>query len=234
MRIKLICPECAQATEGFGSYFVETIREDGFYTGKCPNGHDLFLATQTLKHEMLFEIAVNAISDGYYREAVMSFAASMERYFEFAIRVIASATVPLTAIDNAWKIVSKQSERQLGAYVFVYVLEYKEHPVILSNTMTEIRNNVAHKGSIPERGKAIAFGNAVYEIIQKGVQQLRATKQREVDGVLSEHVAKIAEKMGTQYPRAFVVTPTALNVIENILSGYKPFAELLRERGIQV
>jgi hypothetical protein len=183
---------------------------------------------------MLFEIAVNAISDGYYREAVMSFAASMERYFEFAIRVIASATVPLTAIDNAWNIVSQQSERQLGAYVFVYALEYKEHPVILSNKMTEIRNNVAHKGSIPERGEVIAFGNAVYEIIQKGVQQLRAIKQREVDGVLSEHVAKIAEKMGTQYPRAFVVTPTAINVIENISSGYKPFAEHLRERGIQV
>src|SRR5580704_6209511 len=112
MRTGLICPLCAEAAGGIGTFFVETIREDGLYTGKCPNGHDLLLATQTLPHEMLFEIALNAITDGYNREAVSSFAASMERFFEFAIRVIANKhSVPSNVLADAWKIVAKQSER---------------------------------------------------------------------------------------------------------------------------
>lgn len=85
MRIGLICPTCAQKQGGTGTWFRETIREDRLYTGKCPKGHGLLLALQTLPHEMLFEIALNAIYDGYYREAVTSFCSSMERFFEFAI-----------------------------------------------------------------------------------------------------------------------------------------------------
>src|SRR5271169_261384 len=107
MRTGLICPECAEAAGGIGTFFVETIREDGLYTGKCPKGHDLLIATQTLRHEMLFEIALNAIEDGYYREAVSSFAASIERFFEFAITVLASnRNVGPEVFDAAWKRVS--------------------------------------------------------------------------------------------------------------------------------
>jgi hypothetical protein len=83
MKTLLACPECAQGTHGVVNFFAETIRQDGVYTGKCPNGHDLLIATQTLPHEMLFEIALNAIGDGYYREAVSSFAASVELFMNF-------------------------------------------------------------------------------------------------------------------------------------------------------
>jgi hypothetical protein len=83
------CAQCAQAAGGFAVFHVEAIREDGLYTGKCPRGHDLLVATQTLRHEMLFEIALNAIVDGYRREAISSFASSVERFFEFALRVLA-------------------------------------------------------------------------------------------------------------------------------------------------
>jgi hypothetical protein len=75
MRISLVCPECAAALGGVGTFLVEAIRDDGLYAGKCQNGYDLHIASQTLRHEMLFEIAVSAIADGSYREAVASFAA---------------------------------------------------------------------------------------------------------------------------------------------------------------
>jgi hypothetical protein len=80
--------------------FVDTIRADGLYTGKCPNGHDLLIGTQTRPHEMLFGIALNAIIDGYNREAVSSFAARMERYFEFAIRVFASKSGDICSVTR--------------------------------------------------------------------------------------------------------------------------------------
>jgi hypothetical protein len=228
-----MCPTCAQASGGVGTWFVETIREDGLYTGKCPNGHDLLLATQTLPHEMLFEIALNAIVDGYHREAISSFAASMERYFEFAIKVIAKKrAVPTAVFVDAWKTVAKQSERQLGAYVMLYTMEFNVTPKLLSNKMIEVRNDVVHKGKLPTLDEACTFGNAVHEVIQESLRQLRSTHVDHVNSILSEHVAHIAEKMGTTYPRTFQVTSTALNIIEDMTSGYKSFGRILVERGI--
>ena len=233
MRINLICPECAQAAGGVGTWFVDTIRDDGFYDGKCPNSHDLFLGLQTLRHEMLFEIALNAIVDHYYREAVSSFAASMERYFEFAIRVIAkNRGVQVTAFDGAWKRIAKMSERQYGAYVFSYMLEFGTLPQLLNESLSKFRNDVIHNGLLPERKKALGFGEAVYGVIEEGIRQLRKTHLDFVNGVLGDHVAEVAEKMGSRYPRTFQVTSTALNVIDDTSGGYKPFGQLLGDRGI--
>jgi hypothetical protein len=209
------------------------IREDGLYTGKCPHGHDLLLATQTLPHEMLFEIALNAIYDGYNREAVSSFTASMERFFEFAIKVIAAKrAVTPDAFADAWKQVSKQSERQIGVYVFLYLLDFGVRPIILSHKMTELRNDVIHKGKLPDRKEALTFGNAVHQIIQEAVRQLRSTHLDQVNAVLGQHVAKTAEKMGNTYPRTFQVTSTALNIIDDVTTGYKPFQQIIVARGI--
>jgi hypothetical protein len=235
MRVSLICPTCAQASGGVGRWFVDTIREDGLYTGKCPRGHDLLLATQTLPHEMLFEIAINAIIDGYNREAVSSFAASMERFFEFAIHVIADRHgVSTGAFAEVWKTVSRQSERQLGAYVLLYLIEFNATPHLLGNKMTELRNEVIHKGKLPDRKEAIAFGNAVHAVIQDSVRQLRSTHLDQVNKMLGEHVSRITEKMGTAYPRTVQVTSTALNIIDDVSSGYKPFDQIIKERGIKV
>ena len=223
MRTNLICPECAKATGGIGSFFIETIREDGLYTGKCPRRHDLLIATQTLRHEMLFEIALNAIIDRYHREAVSSFAASVERFFEFAVRVMSlNRKVSPEVFDAAWKTVSKQSERQLGGYVFLYVISFGEVPSLLSSSMTKLRNDVIHNGVLPEQLDVLKFGRSAHEVIQAGMQKLRAGCLDDVNKILGQHVAKIAEKMGSRYPRSFQVTPTALNVIEDISAGFKP------------
>ena len=234
MKIKLACPECAAASGGFGTFFVETIRDDGLYTGKCPQAHDLPIATQTLRHEMLFEIALNAIIDGYHREAVSSFAASVERFFEFAIRVMASRQkVAAGVYADAWKELAKQSERQLGAYILLCVATFGEMPLLISKRMVDLRNNVIHKGVLPEKKDALKFGNAAYDVIQGGIQKLRSVCLDDLNKVLTEHVEEIAEKMGNRYPRSFQVTQTALNVIEDNSNGDRSFQALLIDRGIQ-
>jgi hypothetical protein len=184
---------------------------------------------------MLFEIALNAIVDGYHREAVSSFAASIERFFEFAIAVLASnRAVEPSVFDAAWKMVSSQSERQLGAYIFLYVIAFGTVPVLLKSKMVELRNDVIHKGVLPNKSEAAKFGEAAYEVIQSGMQRLRGTCLNEVNKILGQHVAGIADGMGSRYSRTFQVTPTALNVIEDISAGYKTFTDVLRDRGIQV
>jgi hypothetical protein len=233
MRVGLICPQCAAKSGGIGSFFLETIRDDGLYVGKCPNNHDLLIATQTLRHELLFEIGLNAVADGYYREAVSSFAAGVERFFEFAIKVMLSkAGVQKTVKDAAWDKIASQSERQLGAYIFLYVVTFSELPVLLSNSMVERRNAVVHKGMLPDKKQALVFGQAAYEVIQSGVRMLRDACLDDVNKILGEHVNQIAKKMGSQYPRTFQVTPTELNIIEDVAAGYRPFQDILFQRGI--
>jgi hypothetical protein len=233
MKTKILCAECSKAASGIVAFFTVIFREDGLYTGKCPKGHDLFLATQTLHHEMLFEIGLNAVVDGYYREAVSSFAASVERFFEFALRVLMSNhKTPPTVINDAWRRVASQSERQYGAYLLLYVATFGELLTVLSQTIIELRNEVIHKGKLPEKGAVLKFGKAGYDVIQNGMRKLRADCIADVNKALGEHVHKITVKMGDRYPRGFQVTQTALNVIEDISKGFKPFEQLVKERGL--
>jgi hypothetical protein len=234
MRTSIVCQECSQANQGFAVFYVDTIREDGVYIGRCPKGHNNAVATQTLRHEMLFDIALNAIIDRYHREAVSSFAASVERYYEFAIRVLAkNRGIAPDIFDTSWKIVSVQSERQLGAYVFLYTASFCEAPATLKSAMVELRNNVIHKGVLPNLTQVLTFGEASYDLIQKGIQKLRAKCLNDVNNQLAENMRGAIEKFGNQFPRTTQVTPTALNVIQDISIGYKPFQQVLREYEIQ-
>jgi hypothetical protein len=228
VRITLACPECAKSTGGTGSWFVETIREDGLYQGKCPNSHDLLIALQTLRHEMLFEIALNAIVDGYYREAISSFAASVERFFEFALLVIAKKRgIEKTLFQDGWKIVARQSERQFGAYVFLYLTEFGKLPRLLSQKMVELRNEVTHHGSLPEKKDVIKYGRDVYAVIQCGVKQLRPTHHNEINMIIAEHMIKVTRGIRNRGV-AVGSTTTALNVV----GGFPVFDKILKNRGI--
>ena len=56
------------------------------------------------KFELLFDLGALAILDGYYREAVSSFAACVERFYEFYFRIVFEAhELPEPEIKAAWK-----------------------------------------------------------------------------------------------------------------------------------
>src|SRR5450759_1525283 len=95
-------------------------RDDGRYELKCSFGHETTTVLQQQKFEILFEIGAHAILDGYYREAVSSFTSSLERFYEFAIRVfLEKSSKSDDLFQSCWSKVSSQSERQLGAFVFL-------------------------------------------------------------------------------------------------------------------
>jgi len=146
-----------------------SLSDDGVYVFECPNGHRTTTVLRTPKHEVLYTIGANAILDGYSREAIASFAASLERYYEFVLRVVARhRKVALQEFDNAWKILSKQSERQFGAFVIAWFLETGKHytssPQNPINNMTELRNRVIHQGKIPTASQCKEYGQHVLDI----------------------------------------------------------------------
>jgi hypothetical protein len=139
-------------------------RDDNRYELTCPVGHVTVTLLQQQKFELLFEIGAYAISDGYYREAVSSFTSALERFYEFAIRVLMERrgkNDPL--FQECWSVVSRQSERQLGAFVFLWAAEFGRKPDLLSNARVEFRNDVIHRGRIPTKEEAVAYGDSVLE-----------------------------------------------------------------------
>jgi hypothetical protein len=187
MQIDLLCEDCIEEAvkqgldAAYGSSVptpISHITDSGVYEVTCTRGHKSKVVIDNLPFEILFDYAINAIADGYFRDAIASFTSAMERYFEFFVKVIVRKNgSDFSSIDRSWKILSNQSERQLGAYVMLYTLEFNKQPTLLNtNTDTVLRNKVIHKGYVPTRDEAVKFGDAALNVIETSLLELKANR----------------------------------------------------------
>ena len=79
-----------------------------------------------------------------------------------------------------WRKLSKQSERQLGAYSIAYLFHSGEGPKLLPNSMVSFRNKVVHQGDIPNEIEATNFGQAVIDITYVLLRNLSRTNLESV------------------------------------------------------
>jgi hypothetical protein len=228
MKFMCACDECmhshARATLLFISY-----QENGLYDLTCDYGHRRLLVLQEHPFEVLYEIASNAIIDGYYREAVTSFAASLERFYEFTIRVLLRARgFDHAQIDATWTAISDKSERQAGAFVALWAAHFGEPPMILTGTKQKFRNDVVHKGVIPTRDKAIEFGQAVLELIRQQSALLRERCKTEIDDVVIKRNGDLMRSAGSCAQVSVAVATSAVGIHNN--SADKPsLAEIIEK-----
>ncbi|HCG6606972.1 TPA: hypothetical protein NJ227_004372 [Vibrio parahaemolyticus] len=191
MIVKLFCPTCAyEASKNLlHSTSIDVpvpftkINDSGTYLVECPKGHSNEVILDNIKFELLFEMGANALLDGYYREAVSSFASALERFYEFYWHVaMAHLGQSYESSQKAWKPLAKLSERQVGAYSTA-VLLLSGNPAKLLNTNKEVpfRNNVIHNGYIPDEAEATSFGNVVMSIILSGLEVLRTEAYESLD-----------------------------------------------------
>lgn len=157
---------------------------------RCGQKYCVYLRKQ--KFEMLFDLATRALLDGYGREAVASFAAALERFFEFYVRVfvLEQAAVKnedfqetLVRFDASWRHVASQSERQLGMFALAYLLrEGKEPEFLVPKLMgTDFRNRVIHRGYLPRREEIDDYAAKVFALIDRLLNELgTATAQAEM------------------------------------------------------
>jgi len=195
MKIGLVCSKCvAEANSGSGAkpskIFVD-VQDVGVYDLKCPQGHLTRVVLQDLKHELLFESGAIALIDGYAREAVASFAASVERFNEFLICVLAKAA----KIDasEAWKQMSSNTERQLGAAIFLY-LTINGKPLPRCDEKREFRNRVIHKGYFPTADEATDYGDYCLKYIFDTLNGLGQPCRDAVSEIFKDHVRKTQAK----------------------------------------
>lgn len=155
-------------------YLIVRPRSDGIYQTECSRGHKSTLLMDEEHFQVLYEYGVNALKDGYFREAVSSFAAALERFFQYSIEVLSANTaIDETSHLNAWKSVANSSERQLGAFVYLFLSHVGREPQLLTRKNTEFRNDVVHKGHFPLAEEATAFGEVIRQVILLNYEPLK-------------------------------------------------------------
>lgn len=233
MAVHIPCYECYKA--GVTSTGVFPFHADHVYHSRCPSGHSTILCLENPDYDILYELACNALVDGYPREAATTFASSLESFYKFAVGAI---------LRNAGRSAEifegplSRSEPQIGAYMATWSLTYNTKAKVLSGARVNFRNNVVHNGHIPSHDEAVKFGRDVLEIISHGLQVLGRPPSRDFDELRAENTKKQVA-LAEQYvgsTRAYLTTMTLINsrgeaeVTEDLLRRY--LQGLKERRGI--
>lgn len=148
------------------AFYIE-LTDAGCISATCSNGHDIMSSIQNFDFDLLFDLAGMALLDGYSREAVGTFATAVERARETYVRCnFHPDHKPNPLFETTWKEVRRQSERQLGAFLFTWLANEKSEARSFSQREVELRNNCVHYGTIPTFQEALAFGQSALEMIE--------------------------------------------------------------------
>jgi hypothetical protein len=176
-----------------------------------------------MRFDVLVELAAYATVDGYYREAVSSFAAALERFHEFYVQFQCTRHGNDEAnLEATWKHVASQSERQLGAFTFVYLLEQKAAPPMLRAADVEFRSAGIHKGKLPARERTIEFGERVVQIMMAVLTPLRTQAYDLVQRAVALYLHKLQELARKENPNIAGMSTVTLVCLGRALSEPQP------------
>jgi len=214
MRIPLSCMQCfKERGQPDDVLYPAELQDSGLYRLVCRTGHETFTCVQEQKFEVLFELALNAIVDGYYREAVASFSSSLERFYEFYVRVLCvKRGLDEATVASAWKPIAKQSERQFGVYVFTYLLENGSVAAQLPEAQVAFRNEVIHNGKIPSRDEAVKYGQAVLHVIAPILDVLKKDEDEHVGKVVLAHIQRTRQQVDGAPNISFMSIATTVSI----------------------
>lgn len=193
MKLEFLCWQCPEGTPG--RRVTLPFNENGYYRFRCAQKHVHEIVLVQMRFEVLAETAMQAIVDGYFRDAVASFAAALERFYQFYLEVVAhSKGVPSTAQTATWKQVANQSERQLGMFIGVYQLENGNAPPLLDQKRVAFRNRVIHQGYLPTEEEAVEFGQAVVDLVQPLINGMMPRYISDIEALTIAHTSAASAK----------------------------------------
>jgi len=234
MKIKFTCSKCF--VNGIATNDFVQIGNDDLYFYTCSKGHENVYFLKNEKFELLMESAIYAILDGYYREAVSAMTSSLERLQEFALKIFFRKNgLHDKPFEAAWKEVSRQSERQLGAFIFLYTIEYKSLPDSLTSKEREFRNDIIHKGKFPNYEETINYGQRVLDITFNILNTLRKSDEQIIRNLAEDKKEEMLRKFDDLKEPPFThLSPTSINLHHDISSFEKTnlleYIELLRNK----
>lgn len=201
MKAIATCPKCflEQSEDGKQPNFspiAGELDDRGIIHVTCDRGHYGVVLYNARRYEVLVKSAARAALDGYTNEVVAVMSSALERMYEFYIRVSCRAkSISEDGIEAAWKSVAAQSERQFGAFQFLYLLD-QQQAFKLEQAITETRNKVLHRGKIVREEEAFDFADRVYGVIQ----HLQAALQSRFPGFVVEETERERKAQQAQIP----------------------------------
>jgi hypothetical protein len=141
--------------------------DNGIVYLTCDKGHSTAAVHRSRKHQFLFESGCHALLDHYTNEAVSTFSAALERSYEFFLKVAyRKLGLPSSSLDASWKHVKSQSERQFGAFAFLFPAIAGE-PFELSEKIPQLRNRVIHRGYIARFDEVLEYAAVIFALIRR-------------------------------------------------------------------
>jgi hypothetical protein len=174
VRLSVPCSACLEGRPATDPFLLVQgeLDDKGIVQIECLKGHRSAVIFNARRYEILLRSGAKAPLQGFASESIFSMHAALERAYEFFIRVTCRHhKISPERIDAAWKGLAKQSERQLGAFSLLYLLEMGE-PLPLPEAITKMRNDVVHKGHIATEVEARKFGEMVFRRIREIEQAL--------------------------------------------------------------
>jgi hypothetical protein len=165
MQIPFVCDRCL--TEGGRGvvYAIAEINEDGLFEAQCEHGHAVRAVSERPNHEWLISAGAYAIGDGYYREAVLDFAAALESAFGFYVEAsLFQAKLEMEPIRELLRQ-NRQDQRRAGMVSLCYLRDTGRQFPYLHRKWVEFRNDTVHNGQWPIRAKAIEYAAHVCEAV---------------------------------------------------------------------
>ena len=164
--------------------------EDRLCFINCEKGHRSAIILQRQKFEILMESGTNALIAGFTLEAVGGFAAALERFYEFSVRVLFhSKNVPWATYEAMFRGMARQSERQLGAFMAVHAL-ILHRPYSQDTNIAKFRNSVIHKGEIPTPEQAESFCALIYDEVRNLTLTLQAACRESLQAVVMRDISE--------------------------------------------
>lgn len=235
MKIFTLCMEC-HLEQGHPSFepIIADYYEEVLAFIECGKGHKSAVLLQCQKFEVLLESAANALIEGYTLEAASSLTSAYERFFEFTTNVFCKKYgISKEAAEENYKQVSKQSERQIGGFLFLYLLAFGS-PYKLNKKITEQRNLVIHQGYIPTPNEVIKLGELIYEEIFSITKLIKSQLQNEMQQVITDTIQARNKKIPPGMCRAtstglmfFSLTTDNKENFKDAINSYKESREKL-------
>lgn len=229
MKIPFNCSQCFQE-QGFPSeeFYDLEMQNNGRFIYTCNRGHTTLTVLQEQKFEILFDMGAMALLDGYPREAITSIAASLERFYEFYITIIClKHNIYIDQFQKTWNLVSTQSERQYGAYIFLYLIDHQGEPPLVIDTekpniegksrketmeWKQFRNAVIHKGYIPSTKEAMGYIDLVYKHINVLISDLKSRSNEFIQHAVFCHIAGTKQD-SENIQRSTMSIPTLISLV---------------------
>ena len=224
VKLRIMCNECAKQKPTFQNV---DIVDDGRYYTTCPLGHTQTIILENEKFQILFDLGIGALMDGYPGEAVGRVASALERFYEYSIIVMSDHSgTSADMLQKTWKYVQQQSERQLGAYYFTFLNHLQQAPPEFPQKMIRFRNKVIHQGYIPSHSEAQEYLDAVY----KYIGQVWKTLQSHC-GAFGNHSSKVFPKHAG-VPKMSIATVAIAFSVPNDSGWILPLEEVMQNFGM--